>query len=113
MDSSDVVAFWAPLRREVPGRLVLIWDGAPMPRRHVIKAFLADGAAPRLHLERLPAYAPELNPDEGLWPQRKGVERRHVCGVNLPPLRGELREAVKGVRRKMHLIKGFFSGAQL
>ena len=22
---------------------------------------------PRLHLERFPTYAPELNPDEGVW----------------------------------------------
>ncbi len=30
----------------------------------VIKEFLAAGAAKRLHLERLPGYAPELNPQE-------------------------------------------------
>jgi len=31
------------------------------------KALLAAGAAKRLLLERLPAYAPELNPAEGVW----------------------------------------------
>ena len=25
----------------------------------------------RLHIEYLPAYAPELNPDEGVWSQMK------------------------------------------
>src|SRR6266702_4407177 len=30
-------------------------------------AFLAGGAAKRLHLERLPGYAPDLNPQEGVW----------------------------------------------
>jgi len=29
--------------------------------------FLANGAAKQIHLERLPAYAPDLNPDEGTW----------------------------------------------
>jgi transposase len=62
-----VVAFLEHLLREVPGRMVLIWDGAPIHRSQVIQEFLANGAAPRLHLERLPAYAPELNPGEGLW----------------------------------------------
>ncbi|HZC02484.1 MAG TPA: transposase [Gammaproteobacteria bacterium] len=38
-----------------------------MHRSQVIRDFLANGAAQRLHLERLPAYAPELNPGEGLW----------------------------------------------
>jgi transposase len=108
-----VVAFLEHLLREVPGRMVIMWEGAPMHRRPMIKAFLANGAAQRLRLERLPAYAPELNPGEGLWPQRTGVERRQVCGFNRPHLRGERRDAVNRVRRNMHLIKGVFSGAQL
>jgi transposase len=64
-------------------------------------------------LERLPAYAPELNPGEGLWQQLKGVELRNVCGFNRLQLRHELRDAVKRVRRKPHLIKSFFRGARL
>ena len=58
MDSADVVAFLEHLLREVPGRMLIIWDGAPMHRSHLIKTFLANGAAQRMHLERLPAYAP-------------------------------------------------------
>jgi transposase len=68
INSADVVAFLEHLLREVPGRMLIIWDGAPIHRSHVIQEFLANGAAQRLHLERLPAYAPELNPGEGLWP---------------------------------------------
>jgi len=113
LDSADVVAFLEHLRREVPGRLVLIWDGAPIHRRHVINACLADGAAPRLHRERLPACAPELNPGEGLWQQPKGVELRHLCCFNIPHLTHELRDAVKRVRRKPRLIQSFFRGAKL
>ena len=113
MDSADVVAFLEHLLREVSGRMVLIWDGAPIHRSQVIKDFLADGAAQRLHLERLPAYAPELNPGEGLWQQLKGVELRNVCCFTIPHLKLELRDAVKRVRRKARLIKSFFRGAKL
>jgi transposase len=113
MDSDDVVGFLEHLLREVPGRVVIIWDGAPIHRRQVIKAFLANGAAPRLHVERLPAYAPELNPGEGLWQQLKGVELRNVCCFNMPHLRHELRDAVKRIRRRPHLITSFFHGAKL
>jgi transposase len=112
LNSEDVVACLEHLRREVPDRMVIIWDGAPMHRSHVMKTFLANGAAHRIHLEQLPAYAPELHPGEGLWAHLKGVERRHVCCLNLPHLRRELRDAVKRVRRKPRLIKGFFRGAQ-
>jgi transposase len=113
LNSEDGVAFLAHLLREVPGRMVIIWDGAPIHRGHMVKAFLANGAAHRMHLERLPAYAPELNPGEGLWAHLKGVELRHGCGGNLPHLRRELRDAVRRVRQKPHLIKAFFRGAQL
>ena len=113
INSQDVIAFLGHILREVPGRSVIIWDGSPIHRSRVIKEFLANGAAQRLHLERLPAYAPELNPDEGVWQQLKGVELRNLCCSNLPHLRHELRNAVKRVRRKPRLIKGFFDGAQL
>jgi transposase len=112
-NSEDVVTFLEHLLREVPGRMVLIWDGAPMHRRQIIKDFLAEGAAQRLHLARLPAYAPELNPGEGLWQQLKGVELRNGCCFTIAHLKRELRDAVKRVRQKAHLIKSFFRGAKL
>lgn len=56
---------------------------------------MANGVSPRLHLERLPASAPELNPGEGLWPQMPEVERRYVCSLNIPHLRHARCDAVK------------------
>ena len=58
--SGDVVQFLRQLLRLIPGNLLVIWDGSPIHSSHGIKDFLAGGAARRLHLERLPAYAPEL-----------------------------------------------------
>jgi transposase len=112
-NSADVVALLEQLLREVPGRLVIMWDGAPIPRRHVIQECLANGAAQRIQIKRLPAYAPDLHPGEGLWAHRQGVELRHVCGFNLAHLRNELRDAVKRVRRKPRILKGCFEGAKL
>jgi transposase len=113
IDSADVVAFLEHLRREVPGPLLLLWDRAPIHRTHLVTAFLAHSAAERIQIARLPAYAPELNPGEGLWAYLKGVELCHVCGCNLPHLRKELHAAVKRVRRKPRMIKGGFEGAKL
>jgi transposase len=113
LNAADVVAVLEPLWREVPGQLVMIGDGAPIHRSQTIKEFLTNGAAHRLHVARLPAYAPELHPDEGLWQQRKGVALRHGCCFPLPPLRGERRDAVKRVRRTPRLIQSCFRGAKL
>jgi transposase len=108
INSDDVVAFLEHLLREVPRQMVLIGDGAPIHRSHRSKEFLANEAAPRLHVERLPAYAPDRNPGEGLWQQLKGGELRNVCCLDIPHLRGELRDAVKRVRRKPRILMGCF-----
>jgi transposase len=113
IDSADVIAFLEHLLREVPGRIIIIWDGAPIHRSHAIQEFLAHGAAQRIHVERLPAYAPELNPGEGLWGHLKGVELRNVCCFTIRHLRNELLDAVKRVRHKPRIIKGCFQGAKL
>ena len=107
------MTFLEHLLREVPGRIVIIWGGSPIHRSQTIQEFLTHGAAHRLHLERLPAYAPELNPDEGFWHQLKGVELRNVCCFDLRHLRDELRAAVKRVRRKPRILKGCVAGAGL
>lgn len=78
------MAFLEHLLQEVSGRVVIIWDGAPIHCSQVLREFLANGVAQRLHLERLPAYAPELNPGKSLSPQLKGVELRTVCCFNIP-----------------------------
>jgi transposase len=111
--SGDVVAFLAQLLREGAGRLVSLWDGAPIHRSHAIQEFLATGAVERLHGERLPAYAPELNPGEGLWAHLTGVELRNVCGLTIRHVRHELQDAVNRVRRKPRMVKGCFTGAKL
>src|SRR5215475_11693729 len=84
--SEDVVRFLRLLLRKIKGKLLVIWDGAPIHRSQVIKTFLARGAAKRLHLEQLPGYAPELNPDEGIWNYLKGRELGNVCCQDFPEL---------------------------
>lgn len=46
--------------------LIVLWDGGNMHRGDPIRDLLAK-AGRRLHLERLPPYAPMLNPVEPLW----------------------------------------------
>ncbi len=62
----DVVRFLKHLMRQIPGKLLVIWDGSPIHRGGALKDFLASGASRRLKLEQLPGYAPDLNPDEGV-----------------------------------------------
>lgn len=88
-----VVGFLCVLLRKLRGKVLVIWDGSPIHKGQPIKKFLTRGAAKRLHLERLPHYAPDLNPDEGIWDDLKRVELRNCCCADLAELQGALRRA--------------------
>ena len=102
----DVVRFLQHLLRHILGKLLVIWDGAPIHRAQVVKDFLARGSAARIWLEQLPAYAPELNPEEGIWNLLKRVELRNVCCDDLAELRLELRLAAARLRHRRSVLRG-------
>src|SRR2546427_654408 len=79
--------------------------GSPIHRGHEVKDFLSRGAAKRLHLEQLPGYAPDLNPDEGIWNYLKRVELGNVCCGDLDQLQRELIRARERLRHKREIIK--------
>lgn len=99
-----VVRFLEHLLRQIPGKLLVIWDGAPIHRSTIIKTFLVQGGAERLWLEQLPGYAPELNPVEGIWRHLKRVHLRNVCCRTLSELRYELRLATANLRHKANVL---------
>ena len=105
--SPEVVRFLRHLLRQIPGKLLIIWDGSPIHRGRAVKEFLASGTAEgRLKLEQLPGYAPDLNPDEGVWKHLKCVELKNVCCQSLSELRIELRKAKERLRHKREVILG-------
>ncbi len=93
--------------------MLILWDGAPIHRCQPIKDFLAEGAAERIHVARVPGYAPELNPDEGIWRYLKRVELKNVCCHDLPELRYELRLATARLRHKREVIRACIKHAGL
>jgi hypothetical protein len=60
-------------------QVVLLWDGLPAHRSHAMRDWVATQDR-WLTVERLPAYAPELNPVEGLWANLKAVELANFAG---------------------------------
>lgn len=113
LTSVESIAFIAHVRRMVHNKLLVVWDGSPIHRSYEIKSFLASGGAQFVHLEKLPAYAPDLNPDEGVWQHLKHVEMRNLCCTDLDHLSAELNLAVKRLRKKPSIIQSFFAGAGL
>jgi transposase len=102
----DAVRFLRHLMRQIPGKLLVIWDGSPIHRGGAVKYFLSSGASSRVRLEQLPGYAPDLNPDEGIWTHLKYVELKNLCCQSLSELRVELRKAKERLRHKKNVILG-------
>jgi len=113
LNGCDSVGFLKHLRSQMDRKLLVIWDGSPIHRNHEVKEYLANGAAKYLHLERLPAYAPDLNPDEGTWRHLKRVELANLCCSDLDHLYQQLSLAIFRLRRKPLLIQSFFALAGL
>ena len=104
-----IVAFHRQLLRQIRGKLLVIWDGAPIHHCQAVKEFLAAGAARRLRLERLPGYAPELNADEGVWNLLKRGELKNRCCQDRAELRRELGLAIRRLRRKRGVLRACFA----
>jgi len=56
--SSGIIAFLQHLKKHVAGKMLLIWDGAPIHRSRALKAYLTENEPGHIPLKLLPAYAP-------------------------------------------------------
>jgi len=103
----SLIAFLRQLRRQFDGdKVTLIWDGLPSHRSRRMREFL-DTQRSWLVVERLPAYAPELNPVEALWGNLKGTELANLCVDTLAETEHHVRRGVRRVRRENDLAFAF------
>jgi transposase len=110
--SAQVVGFLQHLRRHVRGKLLVLWDGAMIHRSRRVRDYL-DSLHGLLTAERLPAYAPELNPTEYIWGHLKQHELPNLCARDLADLGGHGRRALNRMRRRPKLITAFWKQAEL
>ncbi len=59
-------------------KVTLIWDGLPSHRSKAMTSWIAEQRS-WLRVERLPGYAHELNPIEGVWGNVKNNELANLC----------------------------------
>jgi len=112
LNSFDSVSFLMHLLSILKKKLLVIWDGSPIHRKEVNR-FMQETGSEYIHIERLPPYAPDLNPVEWVWRHLKHVELRNVVCQDLLALRIELNGAIARLRSKPRLFPSFFAGAKL
>ena len=78
-NGETLIEFLTDLHRLEPGRrMLLLWDGLPAHRSRCMTDWIDDQRS-WLAVERLPGYAPELNPTEQVFGNLKSTELANLC----------------------------------
>lgn len=107
----QVLAFLRALLAELRGQVIVVWDGLPAHRTPAVLAFAA--ARRRLELVRLPGYAPELNPVEGLWSMIKWHRMANHGLTEVPAIHARAKAEGRKVANDQRLLKSFIRGTRL
>jgi putative transposase len=110
-DAGAVVAFLRDLLRHLRGKVVVVWDGGPNHKGPLIREFLRRNR--RLTLERLPAYAPDLNPVEAVWSWLKYGRLANYVPDDIPGLDDEAIERLVELKFDHGLLRALWDGSDL
>jgi transposase len=112
-DAESLIRFLKDLKRHLHGmKGILIWDGLPGHRSRIMSEYLWSQRH-WLRVERLPGYAPDLNPVEALWGNIKGREVANLCAANLGEATCAFRHGLVRVGRSCRLPFAFLRHAGL
>ena len=89
-------------------KVVLLWDGLSAHWSTKMRAWL-DSQRDWLRAERLPAYAPELNPVEGLWANLKDLELANRPTTTLAEVADATEQGIQRVCKHQDLVVGFLA----
>jgi transposase len=109
--NGETATFLRDLLGHLRGRVIVIWDNGPNHKGPAIRELLK--RYPRLTLERLPPYAPELNPVEYLWSHLKKTKLVNLAAQDARELDDLAMENLDDVRHRPNLLKSFFAATHL
>jgi hypothetical protein len=89
-------------------QVVLLWDGLGAHWSHDMRAWL-ETQRHWLQVERMPAYAPELNAVEYLWANLKGVELANFAGDTVVQVVDAAEQGVGRVCDDQQLVWSFLA----
>lgn len=109
----DVIAYVKELKRRWRNKkLLLFWDGLSAHKAKAVTTYLKTQRY-WLRVERLPAYAPEINPAEYLW---SAMKNKYICNLSpagLPKLKRRVQTSYRRIKNDTQLLKGFLRASGL
>jgi transposase len=110
--AQDIVAFLRQLKSELGGPFTVVWDGSNVhSRSSLVKAYLTKH--PEIVAETLPGYAPEANPDEGVWSWTKYGRLANLAAATTADLREYIQAEFAVLKKDHQLLNSFVQGADL
>jgi transposase len=94
----------------LPGPVIVLLDNSATHKGGLIEQLRRRHR--RLHIENFPAYAPELNPDEGVWSQAKR-ELANSCPRDVEELVDDLLRSIEGIRSSPQKLRGCILQSEL
>ena len=101
----QVIDFLRYLLRHFRGYVIVIWDRLSAHRSRALRQWLR--RCRRLHLEYLPPYAPELNPNEYGWGYLKCNPLANYCPTDVEQLHTRVLVAGEQVATQQSLLRSF------
>lgn len=97
--------------RPIARPVVVVHDGGSMHKGDVMRELC--GHFPRLDLNLLPPYAPELNPTEQLWNFEKDKELANYVPHNVKELDTTMAERLERIKHNQERLRSFFAAVPL
>ena len=102
----DYIAFLDQAHQRLRAPIVLIWDNLNVHVSRRMHALVA--ARTWLTVIRLPAYAPDLNPAEGVWRwMKRGLT--NIAAHSVDHLADLVRRRLRACQQQTDLLAGFFA----
>jgi transposase len=106
----EVCMYLRELMRLLRGPIILLLDNSSTHKGRAIEQFL--DKHPRLRIEYFPSYAPQLNPDEGVWSLAKR-ELANSCPKDVDELMEDILGSIDGIRNSQKKLRGCIAQSEL
>lgn len=111
ISTEPLIWFLTQMHRHLRHHVIIVWDGVPV---HRCAATWFEKHHPTwFTFERLPAYAPELNPIEQCWNHSKHDDMANLAPQDLEDLQGNAEQSMDNQSNNQPLLKSCFQYAGL
>jgi len=113
MNGGRFIEFLRALLASVPGKIFLIAGGSSVHKARKVREFIENKTGGRLQMFFLPAYSPQLNPDEWVWQNVKNSRIGRAVVQSKDDLKATAISALRRLQKLPETVRGFFRDPKL